>query len=139
MVKHMASKNKWPVSPRHVFSNNITSVVWQNGWFIAEASMRTKSSGTVSTASSCSIDLPVGHGPPFSPPRYHPSLQLNYASGLYMSSHSTKPVEGGYKSITSLLLVSSIRGHRQSLVWGQNTMFQSVDAGLRLTQSTSAN
>lgn len=29
--------------------------------------MRTKSCGTISTASSCSIDLPVGHGPPVLP------------------------------------------------------------------------
>lgn len=84
MVKHMASKNKWPVSLRYAFSNNITNVVWQNDWFIAKAWMRTKSCSTISTASSCSIDLPVGHGPPFSP-LILPSTQLRFRTVLVIS------------------------------------------------------
>lgn len=86
MVKHMASKNKWPVALRYVFSNNITSVVWQNGWFTAKAWMRTKSCSTISTPSSCCIDLPVGHRPPPFP-LVPPSTQLRPRTVLVISFH----------------------------------------------------
>lgn len=59
--------NTWPVKTNGLCHWDmfflITSQVYY-GWLIAKAWMRTKSCSTISTPSSCSIDLPVGHGPP---------------------------------------------------------------------------
>lgn len=136
MAKHMASKTKWPVSQWcccccfFSFTNNITNVLWQDSRFVAKAQMRTKSCGTISTLSSCSIDLRVGHGPPFLSPITLPLSPQDDTCHLISPSSQS----GLNKSITSFFAASLY--WRPQPFWGKSVCLSQITLlGVSLVQS----
>lgn len=133
MAKHMASKTKWPVSLWcffFSFTNNVTNVLWHDGRFMAKAQMRTKSCGTISTLSSCSIDLHVGHGPPLLSPITLPLSPQDCVCHLISPSSQS----GLNKSITSFF--AAWLYCRPQPFWGKSLCFSQITLlGVSLVQS----
>lgn len=90
--------------------------------------MRTKSCSTISTLSSCSIDLHVGHGPPFFPPQpSHQRLRTVLVISFHQASRGALTNQLPASCWLTLLEATA-------LLW-QNAVFQSTDTALCLTCS----
>lgn len=85
-----------------------------------KAQQRTKSSGTISTLSSCSIDLHVGHGTPFLSPMTLPLSPQDYTCHLISPSLQS----GLNKSITSFF--AAWLYWRPQPLWGKSMCFSQI-------------